>query len=144
MDGGRKDHDRYRHFPDGRGTFEFLMSRLPMMKRYQPWMGVKMSLVPDGLPTLCEGVRELSDAGINQFLLGYAHGIPWSDEQLLEYELAMKELCELCLEMKYRKRYFRVATYEEESLRKRLDEQLFGCGAGRGRFCVDPWGDLYG
>jgi uncharacterized protein len=144
MDGGRKEHDRYRHFPNGEGTFDLLMSRLRMMKRYQAWMGVKMSVVPEALANLCEGIRELSDAGINQFLVGYAHGLPWTDERLIEYELTMKELCELCLEMKFHKRHFRVATYEEDSLKNRLDEQLFGCGAGRGRFCVDPWGDLYG
>jgi uncharacterized protein len=144
MDGGRKDHDRYRRFSDGRGTFDLLMDRLPMMKRYQAWMGVKMSVTPESLATLCEGIRELYDSGINQFLVGYAHGMPWTDDKLIEYELTMKELCELYLEMKHQKKHFRVATYEEDSLKKRLDEQLFGCGAGRGRFCVDPLGDVYG
>ena len=144
MDGGRNDNDRYRHFPNGQGTFDFLMRRLPVMKRYQGWLGVKMSVVPEALATLSGGIRELSEAGINQFLVGYAHGLPWTDGDLSNYELAMKELCELCLEMKYHKRHFRMATYEEESLKKRFEEQMFGCGAGRGRFCVDPWGDLYG
>ena len=69
--------------------------------------------------------------------------MPWSDDDV-RYESALQEVCELCLEMEYHKRHFRIATYEEKSLRDRLDEQAFGCGAGRGRFCVDPCGDLYG
>ncbi|MGO8752403.1 MAG: radical SAM protein [Thermoguttaceae bacterium] len=144
MDGGRQDHDRYRHFPDGRGTFDLLINRLPMMKRFQAWMGVKMSVVPQSLATLRDGIEELHRAGINQFLVGYAHGVPWSDDDVRRYESALQEVCELCLEMEYHKRHFRIATYEEKSLRDRLDEQAFGCGAGRGRFCVDPCGDLYG
>ena len=144
MDGGRQDHDRYRHFPDGRGTFDFLIGLLPTMNRFQPWMGVKMSVVPQALPTLRAGIEELYRTGINQFLVGYAHGVPWTDHDVAEYEVASRELCELCLEMRYHKRHFRIAIYEEDSLKERQREQLFGCGAGRGRFCVDPYGDFYG
>ena len=86
MDGGRQDHDRYRHFPDGRGTFDLLINRLPMMKRFQAWMGVKMSVVPQSLATLRDGIEELHRAGINQFLVGYAHGVPWSDDDVRRYE----------------------------------------------------------
>jgi radical SAM protein with 4Fe4S-binding SPASM domain len=45
--------------------------------------------------------------------------------------------------MKYNKQYFRITTFEEETICD-IKEVPFGCGAGRGRFCVDPWGDLYG
>jgi len=55
----------------------------------------------------------------------------------------MLDVCELYLEMKYNKQYFRITTFEEETLCD-IKEVPFGCGAGRGRFCVDPWGDLYG
>ena len=144
MDGGREDHDRYRHFPDGTGSFDLLVERLPMMKRYQPWMGAKMSVSPAAAPRLAQNVKELSDIGIHQFIYGYAHGMDWTDQALLAYERAQLELCELYLEMKFKKRYFRITTFEEKSLCGDDKPVSYGCGAGRGRFCVDPHGDIFG
>jgi uncharacterized protein len=119
------------------------MERLPMMKSYQPWMGTKMSVTPESTLRLRDNLYELWKNGINQFIIGYAHGLDWSDENLLKYEQGMLDVCELYLEMKYNKQYFRITTFEEETICG-IKEVSFGCGAGRGRFCVDPWGDLYG
>ncbi|MDR0609365.1 MAG: radical SAM protein [Planctomycetaceae bacterium] len=143
LDGAKEDHDRYRKFPDGRSSYELIMERLPMMKSYQPWMGTKMSVTPESTLRLRDNLYELWENGINQFIIGYAHGLDWSDENLLKYEQGMLDVCELYLEMKYNKQYFRITTFEEETICG-IKEVSFGCGAGRGRFGVDPWGDLYG
>lgn len=143
IDGGRDDHDQYRHFPDGSGTYDLLMERLPMLKRYQPWVGAKMSVTPDAAPRLAMNMRELHARGINQFIYGYAHGLNWTDDALLRYEAALYEVVELYLEMKYKRQFFRITSFEEDSLCG-VKPSPFGCGAGRGRFCVDPFGDIYG
>jgi uncharacterized protein len=143
LDGAKEDHDRYRKFPDGRSSYELIMERLPMMKSYQPWMGTKMSVTPESTLRLRDNLYELWKNGINQFIIGYAHGLDWSDENLLKYEQGMLDVCELYLEMKYNKQYFRITTFEEETICD-IKEVPFGCGAGRGRFCVDPFGDMFG
>jgi radical SAM protein with 4Fe4S-binding SPASM domain len=53
-------------------------------------------------------------------------------------------LVELYLEMVHSKRHFRITTFEEDNVRNADEPTPFGCGAGRGRFAVDPLGDLYG
>ncbi|MDR2439524.1 MAG: SPASM domain-containing protein, partial [Planctomycetaceae bacterium] len=143
LDGAKEDHDRYRKFPNGTSSYDLIMERLPMIKSYQPWMGTKMSVTPESTLRLRDNLYELWKNGINQFIIGYAHGLDWSDENLLKYEQGMLDVCELYLEMKYNKQYFRITTFEEETIGD-IKEVPFGCGAGRGRFCVDPWGDLYG
>jgi uncharacterized protein len=143
LDGAKEDHDRYRKFPDGTSSYDLIMSRLPMMKSYQPWMGTKMSVTPESALRLRDNLYELWKNGINQFIIGYAHGMDWNDEALLNYERGMLDVCELYLEMKYNQQYFRITTFEEETICD-IKEVPFGCGAGRGRFCVDPWRDLYG
>jgi uncharacterized protein len=143
LDGAKEDHDRYRKFPDGRSSYELIMERLPMMKSYQPWMGTKMSVTPESTLRLRGNLYELWKNGINQFIIGYTHGMNWDDEALLNYERGMLDVCELYLEMKYNKQYFRITTFEEESICD-IKEVPFGCGAGRGRFCVDTCGDMYG
>ena len=139
LDGAKEDHGRYRHFPDGTSSCDLIMSWLPMMKSYQPWMGTKMSVTPEATLRLRDNLYELWKQGINQFIIGYAHGMDWSDEVLLNYERGMLDVCELYMEMKYNEQYFRITTFEEESICD-IKEIPFGCGAGRGRFCVDPWG----
>ena len=47
MDGLKEDHDRSRSFPDGTGTWDLIMDRMPMLKRYQPWQGVRMTPTPE-------------------------------------------------------------------------------------------------
>ncbi len=143
LDGAKEDHNRYRKFSNGSGSYDLIVQRLPMMKLYQPWIGTKMSVTPESALHIRDNLGELWKQGINQFIIGYAHGMDWTDEALLNYERGMMEVCELYLEMKYNKKYFRITTFEEETLCDNK-EVPFGCGAGRGRFCVDPVGDLYG
>ncbi|MDR1385331.1 MAG: hypothetical protein LBJ67_15995 [Planctomycetaceae bacterium] len=44
-----------------------------MMKSYQPRMGTKMSVTPESI-LRCDNLYELWKKGINQFIVGYAHG----------------------------------------------------------------------
>jgi len=144
MDGGEEEHDRYRKFANGRGSFGVIAKRLPVMKRYQRWMGVKMSVTPESAPNLAKSMQDLYERGINQFVLGYAHGLPWTIDDLARYEEAMYEVCELYLEKKYNKEHFRMTLFEEGEPGEVEGQESFGCGAGRGRFCVDSYGDIYG
>lgn len=144
MDGGQEDHDRYRKFANGRGSFGVIAQRLPIMKRFQPWMGAKISVTPEAAPRLRESMASLHKLGINQFILGYAHGLPWTVADLAKYEESMYDVCEFYLEKKYNKEHFRLTLFEEGEPGETTAKCQFGCGAGRGRFCVDSYGDFYG
>lgn len=144
VDGGREDHDRFRRFADGRGSFDVIAGKIALMKRYQPWMGARMSVMPESCATLRKSIEELHSLGINQFILGYAHGIRWTTENLIAYESAMRDVCELYLEMKFNQRHFRMTIFEAGDIGKLPERDKFGCGAGRARFSVDPYGAIYG
>lgn len=144
IDGGPEDHDRHRKYPDGSGSFRSIAEKLPYLKRYQPWQGVKMSLTPESVDGLLKSVEMLHGLGINQFILGHAHGLPWTDEDLDAYERSLLAVCELYLEKKRRKEPFRITLFEEGEPGKARRHDHWGCGAGRGRLCVDSYGDLYG
>jgi uncharacterized protein len=144
LDGAKEDHDRHRRFPNGEGSFDLIAARLSMLRRYQPWVGTKMSVAPEAAGRLCENIKALSDLGMCQFIYGYAHGTKWTDEALAAFTASMLRLCELYLQMKHEKRHFRITGFEEDGLCKANASSPFGCGAGRGRFCVDPRGDIYG
>lgn len=144
VDGGREDNDRHRRFPDGRGSFDVVAQRVGMMKHYQPWMGAKISVTPQSAGNLRDAVSQLYAVGFNQFVIGCAHGIRWSVDELCEYERGMYELCELYLEKKYEDAPFRMTLFEDGEVGAHTEKQGYGCGAGRGRVCVDSYGDIYG
>ncbi len=144
LDGVGKDHDRYRHYANGRGSFDAIWKKLPLMKAYQPWMGVKMTVTPESCPNLPHAVKALYEGGVNQFIIGYGHDIPWRAEDQAAYQDALVRVCEYYLAKKYNKEPLRISMFEEGELGSDQGAEDFGCGAGRGRFCVDSIGDIYG
>lgn len=70
IDGDRETHDRHRHFPDGSGTFDVVASKIPLLKKYQGWLGARMTVTPETVNSLASNVRFLFSFGINQFIIG--------------------------------------------------------------------------
>jgi uncharacterized protein len=144
LDGAGEDHDRHRRTLDGRGTFDLIAAKIPLIKRYQPWLGTRMTLTPETAANLRKNIETLHGLGVNQFLVDCAHGIRWTMDDLATYEAALFETAELYLEMKRSGRPFRMKFFEEAEPGKGREKMAWGCGAGRRRCCVDTRGDLYG
>jgi uncharacterized protein len=143
IDGRRETHDAHRKMLGGGSSFEAVMSRLPLMKRYQPWQGSRVTLHPSTIGALREDVEFLYSRGINQFIIGPATGIEWTDDDLAEYERQMLLVTEMYVEKQRKKEPFRMTLYEKD-LEGRDIRNEWGCGAGRGRICISVAGELYG
>ena len=143
LDGAKEDHDRHRKFANGRGSFDCIKNKLPFLKRYQPWLGSRVTFTPATAVNLRKNIEILHELGINQFVIGPAIGPPWNTKDLLAYEEAYLDLCELYLRMKYFKRPFRATLFEDQEPGKGTRAH-WGCGAGRGKICVDQYGDIHG
>lgn len=79
LDGDRKTHDRERKTWDGEGSFDTIVEKLPMMLKYQPYLGTKMTPTPDTVDDLLHDVQTLTHLGIRHFIIGAATGIEWSE-----------------------------------------------------------------
>ncbi len=143
IDGSRETHDAHRRMLDGTSSFEAVVSGLPMMKRHQPWQGSRVTLHPTTVHRLLEDVGFLYSRGINQFIIGPATGVDWTDDALAEYERQMLLVADLYLDKQRRKEPFRMTLYEND-LEGRDIRNEWGCGAGRGRICISVTGELYG
>lgn len=146
IDGLKEDHDKMRSFPDGTGSWDIIIDRIPMMKKYQRWLGARMTPTPESTPRIVEGVKVLYERGINQFIIGSAHGVRWPEDSVGEYLEQMKQLCDMYIEMKLENKPFRLTIFERGSLEEEAAKyaNVWGCGAGRGRLCVGYDGTLYG
>jgi len=145
MDGSEEVHNKYRKYPDGTGSFSTVKNNIKYLKKYQPWLGARVTIMPENAERIVDDIWSLLDIGINQFIIGKAHGNVWTDEDSERYEKGMYRLCELYIALKKRKWPFRITSFEDSELSKSgHNSRGFGCGAGRGRLAIDPRGDIYG
>ncbi len=144
LDGTKQTHDLHRKFANGRGSFDVIASKLPLLKRKQGWLGARVTVTPETIGQLAEGVRELFELGINQFIIGLVHEADWDKKSLQEIERQYELLLEFYLWAKERKLPLRMTMFEkslEEVKRERRN--LWGCGAGTGRVAVTPDGRIF-
>jgi len=131
IDGPREIHDRHRRRPDGRSSYGLIADKIPLLKKYQPWLGARLTVHPDTAADLPGSFSHLVELGFNQFLIGPASGVEWSERDLDLYRDGMIEIARrLKLELD-RGRQLRVNSLEE-NLKMRSGKRYYrGCRAGR-------------
>lgn len=139
VDGLALNHDRCRLDKKGRPTFARVMDNIRRFRRYQPWIGVKMTVAPEAAADLYTDVRGLHAMGINQFVIGHATGMRWPRFRLREY---LKSWSELHAWMERDKpENIRISDFEDKD---DLQAPWFGCGAGRNTISVNVAGEVSG
>lgn len=136
IDGGRIAHDRYRVDKRGQGTFDRAMQGLAILKRHQPWIGIKMTVMPDNVGRLADDVRMLRDAGVNQFTIGHATGVPWFDADMTAYVGALGDI--RVWYDQHKADDLRIDDIEDDG----PDGAYFGCQAGRSSVSVSVDGQI--
>ncbi len=150
LDGARLTNDRHRRTLGGSGTFQIVAAKLKMLKRHQHWQGARMTVMPDDAARLGENVRALhEELAINQFVIGFATHVAWSDAQIADYAAGLMDAFEYFLEQRVfrRSRRIRIGLFELGQLDAAFvagRRGAWGCGAGSGRLAVAPDGSLHG
>lgn len=143
IDGGREVHDRHRKRPDGRSSYRLIADKLPLLKRYQPWLGARVTVHPDTVAGLPESFSHLVELGFAQFLIGPASGVEWTDRDLDLYRDGMIEIARRLKRELDRGRKLRVNALEE-SLQMRSGKRNYrGCRAGRQSITVTGDGFIH-
>ena len=143
IDGDRRTHDLHRRSLDGESSYEKITRNLPLMKKYQPWLGARMTAQPDTVGRIYDNVLHLARRGINQFLIGPATGIDWTDEELDIYRDEMIRVIHWLKDQLAAGRHFRVSTLEENFETMRGRRHIWGCRAGRQSVTVTARGEIY-
>jgi uncharacterized protein len=146
IDGTKEHHDLHRRYCDGSPSFDRVMQGLEVLKRHQPWRGVRMTVSPETLKHLASDVEWLNQQGLYQFLIGLAEcpEVIWSEEDVAELETQIRLLAQY-----YRKTReegiipLRVAEFEESlEDRKKSRGHIWGCEAVRTKLCIAPDGKI--
>lgn len=138
VDGLAASHDAFRVDKGGQPTFARVIANLRKLKAKQPWIGVKMTIMPSEAPLLCENVRGLRDLGANQFVIGRATGADWPEEAQRAFVEQMAKLQDGMRDAPSAD--VRITDFEQEA----APTGLFGCGAARTGIAVNVAGEVSG
>ncbi|MEA1928774.1 MAG: radical SAM protein [Candidatus Auribacterota bacterium] len=131
IDGDRETHDRHRHAIAGQSSYLKIISDLPLLKKYQPWMGARMTVHPDTVEKIYENVVHLAGLGFNQFLIGPATGLEWNDRGLDTYRDQMILVAGWLKSKRDQGSHYRINTLEESVAMMAGKKNFWGCRAGR-------------
>ncbi|MDD2553565.1 MAG: radical SAM protein [Desulfotomaculaceae bacterium] len=139
LDGGQKNHDRYRRTKSGEGTWNQIVNLIPLIKIYQPWLGVRMTVSTEAIDDMREDFNHIATLGINQFIIAPAQGaVCWSKEQIEQYGLNLIKILLDYQELKRRGYQIFIEEFEKDE----NEYRSWGCRAGSTSLAVAPNGDV--
>ncbi len=144
IDGDEATNDKNRRTADNQGTFRIIESRIPLIKRYQPWLGVRMTVCPSETAKLYDNFVFLLKKGVNQFLIEPNHSVEWARGDLKEYKRQWQLIADLYIKKAAEKYPIRLTYFESDfgSISK-SSKNHWGCSGGRNAVTVSPSGNIY-
>lgn len=138
----RRERNKFHVLENGRGTStcDRVIDKISLLKRYQPWVGVRVTIHPESLNGLVGSVEELIEKGVNQFIIDLMSGVDYSDDELARYYETMVELGDLYRLKKQLGYQVHINLYEGLNSK---DRNVWGCRAGRQSLMAAPDGRLY-
>jgi len=143
IDGDQATHDLHRHTTDGKSSYLRIVRDLPIMKKYQPWMGARMTVHPDTADRIYQNIIHLAGLGINQFLVGPATGLEWSNRGLDTYRDQMIEVTGWLKSELDQGHQYRINTLEENGAMLGGKSNFWGCRAGRHSITITARGTIF-
>ncbi len=136
VDGLENTHNSFREDKHGHGTFKKVAEVMQILKETQPWIGVRMTVMPENVQNLFDDILGLYGMGVNQFIIAHATGIKWSDEDIESYCTQFRKLFEWYT--KEHRQDLRIYHFEKSD----KGSNFFGCQAGRNSISVSPNGEI--
>jgi uncharacterized protein len=144
LDGVKDAHDRFRVFPGGKGSFERVLDGLKLYSRYQAWTGVRLTVSPETVGQLAEGVRFLRAIGVKQFIIAPVNDYDWPDDSMAEFHDQWEQIVAIYSKARRNHEPMRMTVFER-SLEEDATQRggAWGCEAGRDKIAVTPDGSIF-
>ncbi|MFC1782861.1 radical SAM protein [Planctomycetota bacterium] len=145
LDGIRSVHDAHRLLPDGKGTFDLLLSRLKLLLEAKPYASVIMVVNPDTVASMTDSVTFLLDQGVRYLIVALNYAGPWDDESLKILEQQYHKLAKLYIKWTQKGKKFYLSPFEVKiaSHINYHKADTLRCDCGTRQLSVDPNGYLY-
>lgn len=128
LDGSKRNHNRHRKYPDGRGTFDSVVRGIENMRATYGWAGVRVTVSPEAVKDVFSDIRWMyEDFGVYSFIINVNSCADWSSEAIRDYNEQMTAINEFFLSETRNGRGF--------TLRENLTVASFIDSGGKGRPC---------
>ncbi|MBM4078088.1 MAG: radical SAM protein [Planctomycetes bacterium] len=95
IDGTPECHDRFRRFPDGRGSYTYVERGVRQVLAYRPQTTARCTLHPENAHRALESVLNLVKVGYENIPLIAIDDCPWTEEQYAAYREQLAKLSDL-------------------------------------------------
>lgn len=145
IDPGKAAHDLHRKTKDGRSSWDIVTgTNFDILKSIQGWMGARLTVNPDTVRYLSDGVEALFERGVNQFLIGLNLDVDWLPEELETLTIEWRKIVSFYIKARSQGAPLRIIELEDTpDQREHLHCNSWGCSAGRTQMAISIYGDLY-
>jgi len=140
IDGTERKHDSQRVFPDGRGSYSYVVKNIPLWVKQFPESGTKVTVAHDDLPYIKESVIHLWELGIQTVPINIVYEDVWTEGDSEIFEKELRALADYIIENDiYRDKNF---SFFANTLGNPCRDEQNWCGAGK-MLAVDYEGNFY-
>ena len=99
IDGTKEKHDKYRVFPDGRGSFDVAWRGLQLVRKYlNPNPSIRWTVAPETVEGLANDVKWYVDQGLTNLAIDWVYEVKWYEEDLKKLRQEMYKIREYMIE----------------------------------------------
>ena len=144
IDGNKQLHDTCRKYPDGHGSYDDAIAAVyDYRKKYNAYMGSKMTLAPENIKYTFEAVKCLIESDYKEINLNCVYEKGWTIEDATTLYYQLKQLADYLI-INGLEEEINVSMFNEELFRPLgLDENQNYCGGDGSMIAADWKGDLY-
>jgi uncharacterized protein len=141
LDGTKEQHDSCRVFPDGTGSYDFIIEGVHEWLKNESKPQTKLTIAPENMANLNESIRHLWDLGIININANCVYENVWKPEHSILFYNELKKLADYMLDSKLY--YLRRTSLFLESIGRKNEETQNYCGGTGDMLAIDPSGNCF-
>jgi len=140
IDGTKQKHDNQRIYPNGTGSYDIVVKKIPLWLQQFPNASTKVTISHEDLPFVSESVLHLCELGIKNININCVFEPVWkeNDEKIFEEELI--KLADSFITNKLYQNHF--CSFFSRTIGKPIQSTQNWCGVGR-MLAIDPNGNFF-
>lgn len=142
-DGTAAGHDVHRKLPNQKGSFYLVEKAIPHILDAYPSATVRMSITPQNVHDMANGIRYFYDCGFNSVSPVPVEEADWTEESLDLFAENLEEAAAVFIRHLLSGRMIRLYNISDTIQRTMSRQNKYPCGAGRTAVAIDVDGSIY-
>ena len=144
IDGNKELHDSCRRFPDGRPSYDLVISAAKDWMSRGNYLGSKITIAPENLPYMNDAIKHFIDLGYEEINANTVYEKGWTLEHAKLFYKELKDIADYILSNDLEEKIYLSLFVESFGKPKdEADNQTWCGGVGNAMLSIDPKGDLY-